>query len=309
MSRRATPCIVAGLVLSALGCQVMDQMAEKLGNVKVSMKLKNGETIEGTLLKEGEGGSLVQIKYGTVTVSTGDVASVEKKGDAPEALPGAGRLAKWDRCVHMIAGRLGALPAQIPATVIDRGIMKNVPYLSHRAGEYEFNVYGDPDQPAGLEVGLYSPDPSDAARKHCLATMLTVLNDAADRNFLMTLSLLEAKETRAGLTFEVTPPTAHDAYGGWWISIYDDRALQRQRASDRELAQISVTRGQVKTAAGSPEPAAHGNGAGAPLSVLRWKEHELRLARPASSGPADQSRVYLRGVHRKNGVYVAPYAS
>ncbi len=44
---------------------------------------------------------------------------------------------------------------QIPSTVIDNGVFRNVPYKSYRAGDYEMNVYGDPVQPAGVEVGVY----------------------------------------------------------------------------------------------------------------------------------------------------------
>jgi hypothetical protein len=38
--------------------------------------------------------------------------------------------------------------------------------------------------------------------------------------------------------------------------------------------------------------------------LMRWKDHEVKAARPDAAGTL-QGRVYLRGVHRKNGVYVA----
>jgi hypothetical protein len=44
---------------------------------------------------------------------------------------------------------------QIPATVVDKGVMRNVPYLSFQSGDYELNVYGDPDNPAGVEIGIH----------------------------------------------------------------------------------------------------------------------------------------------------------
>src|SRR5205085_823918 len=47
-------------------------------------------------------------------------------------------------------------PQQIPATVIDVGILKHVPYLSYRVGnDRELNIYGDPASPACIEIGLY----------------------------------------------------------------------------------------------------------------------------------------------------------
>src|SRR5207249_3122550 len=66
---------------------------------------------------------------------------------------------------------------QIPATVIDKGILKNVPYLSHRSGDYEFNVYGDPEAPSGIEIGIYNQllaDPS--AKERCVNLMVALLD-------------------------------------------------------------------------------------------------------------------------------------
>jgi hypothetical protein len=45
---------------------------------------------------------------------------------------------------------------QIPATVIDVGRLSYVPYSSFQIGDdRELNVYGDPDAPACVEIGLY----------------------------------------------------------------------------------------------------------------------------------------------------------
>ncbi|MBV8880347.1 MAG: hypothetical protein JO332_10305 [Planctomycetaceae bacterium] len=280
-------------LLTAWGC-APNQLGGLLGNTKVSMKLKNGEKIEGTVLQNGDGGSTMQLTYGTVTVTTGDIASVESSEPAPLPTVGIGRLAKWDHCLHTLVSIEPPLPqvSPIAATVIDKGIFRNVPYLSHRFGEIEFNIYGDPDEPAGLEIGIYDRAPSPEQRRRCLHAISQLLPDMADRNALMGMNLERSSLTRGSLTFEITPATAEDAYGGWWISIYDVRQIDQQRATPKELAQITVDR--------APQAAT-------PVSsdLLRWREQEIKMARPGVPG-LPQGRVFLRGIHRKNGVYVAP---
>lgn len=278
------------LPMLALGCQSLAEIAPMIGHTKIKYKMRNGETIEGTLLPSEEGQPLVQIKYGAVTLTAGDIESSQELGHDVIAPAGTERLATFARALRLMAEhRWGTTLLPIPATVVGTGPLANVPYSSLRAGNYEFNVYGDPDAPAGLEVGVYGNVHSQAARRLCVAALKRVLNDPADQAMLDALPAEGQTKERAGLTFEVTPPTAPDAYGGWWISVYDKKAVLRQRATAQELAQITIPRSQIKAV---PAP-----------SVTSWKPHELRLSRPEDHVPADQGRVYLRGIHRKNGVY------
>lgn len=281
---------ILGLAAGLAGCQTMGELARAVGPAKVSVTMKNGEKIEGTLLQSEEGQSLLQVSYGAVTLTSGDVESMKEVGPAPEAPAGPGRLSGWARCLRRASAQpWGAPLLQVPASVVGTGILRNVPYLSMRAGNFEFNVYGDPDRPAGLEVGVYGAVHSVSARRACLAALKAVLNDPADRAFVDTLNVNAAKAARNGLTFEVTPPTAPDAFGGWWITVYDEAALQEQRASEAELARITMARTQVRPAPG----------------VAAWQPYELRLSRPAENA---SDRIYIRGVHRRDGAYVAPKA-
>jgi hypothetical protein len=127
---------------------------------------------------------------------------------------------------------------QIPATVIDVGSFKNVPYQSYRCGDdYEVNIYGDPDAPAAVEIGIYRDLLKDvAARENCVAFLASVLADPADATAVKALGRVKDRQTRGGLTFETTPETDPDAYGGWWVSAYDEAALDRARASERRGA-------------------------------------------------------------------------
>src|SRR5262245_25963078 len=174
-----------------------------------TIKLKNGGSLEGVIVKEGDGAVVVRLKYATVTLDRSDIESIEKKA-AEEAPAAKGmRLPRWDRCIEVVAARpwSGEL-RQIPATVIDKGILKNVPYMSHKSGNYEFNLYGDPDEPAAIEIGVYKDlIKSEPAKKECLDVIAALLSDPKDAAALRSLNLKPGKTEHEGLTFEVTPET------------------------------------------------------------------------------------------------------
>lgn len=140
---------------------------------------------------------------------------------------------------------------EIPATVVDKGPLRHVPYLSYRDGAVEFNVYGDPDAPACIEIGLFGA--ADAARRAaCRDALASMLADPEDRSALQAMDLAKSKQTRGRLTFEITPETAPDAYGGWWASVYDARALDGSRASEAELGSVVAPRPGFEAAGSRP---------------------------------------------------------
>jgi hypothetical protein len=102
---------------------------------------------------------------------------------------------------------------------------------------------------------------------------------------------------------EVTPPTDKDAYGGWWVTIYDERMLTEQRATEAELAAITIAPSQGKILPRATPTAVGIRPAPVATSPLHWQEHDLKQARPAPP-TSQESRVYKRGVHRKNGTYI-----
>ncbi|HLF93139.1 MAG TPA: hypothetical protein VJB14_06745 [Planctomycetota bacterium] len=213
-----------------------------------TVKLNNGGSLEGIVIKESDGAVVVRLKYATVTVDRTDIESIEKK--APEEGPAAKavRLARWDRCIEVAAARPWAGDLrQIPATVVDKGVLRNVPYMSHKSGLYELNVYGDPDEPACLEIGVTGDLlKNDAAKKECLEVMAALLGDAKDVAVLRSLNLGTGKQERNGLTIEITPETAEDAYGGWWISVYDTKLLDEARATEEELKRITIAEDELE---------------------------------------------------------------
>lgn len=215
------------------------------------------------------------------------------------ALQDARPLATRARCRSAAAAApWGKNLKQIPSTVIDTGVLRHVPYASYRADDYEVNVYGDPAAPACFEIGIHGALLKSAeAKRRCVEFVSGLLGDASDRQILASLKMEVDKQMRAGLTFEVTPPTAPDAYGGWWISVYSEKELDRSRATPKEMERITTTRGLVKRAEDSPlqvDSATRG----------RWEQDDLAGARNRKDLPEEKQAVYAPAFSRKNGVYV-----
>jgi hypothetical protein len=206
--------------------------------------LKNGGKLEGVIIHDQDGDVVVRLKYATVELEKGEIESIEKKEGA--AAPGAPavRLPRWDRCVEVGKSKTWEGKwSQVPALVVEEGPLKNVPYMSFRSGNYEFNLYGDPDAPAGIELGVYKDLlKSDAAKKQCLEAVAALLVNPKDAEVVKGLGLAETKKELNGMVFEITPDTAPDAYGGWWISVYDSALIEKARASQEELDRITATR-------------------------------------------------------------------
>ncbi len=278
-----------------------------------TFRLRNGGTLEGVVLRETDGSLVVRLKYATVTLQRADIESIEKKAETPS--PAQPRLARWDKAVETAARRpWGVDLHQVPATVIDKGILKNVPYISHRAGDYELNLYGDPDAPACLEIGVQRALLKNAeAKRECIDILSALLGDAQDVATLRSLALAEDRRERAGVVFEVTPETAEDAYGGWWVTVYDLKALEDARLTDEELkaaseAEEDLEDDDVKAPPPAPKPPA-------PKPALKpkpvqeviyvWRRPQVKQqARPVKTGRV--RRVWVRGLHRTGGVWMRP---
>jgi len=170
--------------------------------------------------------------------------TLQREASALEARPvqptTEGRLANTGLIIDTFATRHWAKDLeQTPSSVIENGIFRFVPYLSYRADRFELNIYGDPQHPAGVEIGVYAG--KEATKEEIRTLLAGLLQRPEDRELIRQLSLDDDELERAGLTFKVTPPTADDAYGGWWLSIYDVKALDKARASDEEMRVITVT--------------------------------------------------------------------
>ena len=294
-----------------------------------TVTMTSGRVVDGVVLREDSSAVTVALNYGTITLPRTVVQRIEKapKPAIPVPAPAAAsprpaavakpRIPSWLTTVKALTAQPWATDFhQIPATVIDAGVMKNVPYQSFRCGpggDYEVNVYGDPDAPAAVEIGIYRGLlKENAAKENCVNLITAILGDATDAAILKLLDRRKDLVVRNGLSIEITPETAEDAYGGWWVSVYDEAALDNVRATPKEIEQITVQRSEpivAKAAGRTPEPAprpavASARQANADDDLSGWSNGDFRYSRPPKIRSSSGGRVYVRSYFRKDGTYV-----
>lgn len=293
-------------------CFVFVAWGTVTGNSADKLTLKSGRIYEGRIVGESDL-EIKLLKDGvTIGFSPNQIEKIEREQveAAPNVMPDAEK---------MLTAALSVAPEewiQIPATVIDEGVLRNVPYLSYRAGKLELNIYGDPAAPAGVEIGIYGTNTSTPFKRKLVAFVAEVTTAEFTESFD-----LEADKKRLGsIDYEVTPPTAPDAYGAWWISAYDMTRLEGARLADSELNEITVKRSEIARVV-----AAEAAQAAEQRRVAAWSGADLvRAVRPVVTGSNtvtipnpvvstsgssySTGRVYVKGYYRKNGTYVSGYS-
>jgi hypothetical protein len=201
------------------------------------------QTLEGTVLRTNGNDILLLMSDGILLCPRTNIESITLA--APKATPSHTKegLPSFQTALLALNRQTWASNLkQIPATVIDAGPMKNVPYVSFRCAEdYEINIYGDLEQPAAIEAGVYGRLAKDElAKSRCEEFLHSLFLNPTHKARLRGLDWKEDLKTAEGMTFEVTPPTAPDAYGGWWMSVYSLSQLDASRASASELKEITT---------------------------------------------------------------------
>ncbi len=233
--------------------------------------LFNNSTISGTVVQTNGDSILVLADYAAFNFSLASIKAI--KTDPPPEFLNSGRLPNFKNVILYLSRQSWATNlAPIAATVIDKGVLRNIPYSSFRCGEdYEVNIYGDLDNPAGIEIGIYHKLlESNAAKSNCMDFITGLLGQPTDKEFLQSLNLGKDLKTRDGLTFEISPPTEEDSYNGWWISIYSEEKLSQARASDKELGEISITKADAIKETNQVN------------DISSWTTEEMKSARPTT---------------------------
>jgi hypothetical protein len=272
--------------------------------------LEDGKVITGKVLQQDSDGALIQMDYGTFRYPLSRIKDVRKEAiAAPSEAPIGQRIPNWAKIISLLVtnGWAHGL-VQIPATVIDNGVLKDVPYISFRCntGGYEINIYGDLDNPSGVEIGAVNYlVKDDEAKSNCVNFIASLLANGDDRKIVGALNLKQKDLTNeTGMTFETTLPDEPDAYGGWWVSVYDEKSLATARASGAEL--LAITQPRVEPPPRpiyfTPQPAE------APPETTPWTASDFSYSRPSSSAASSGGgQVYVRGYYRANGTYVHSY--
>lgn len=239
----ARPTIPNSFCVTVLSLAVLATAAAREDSFKApdTLVLKNGKTVHGLILKNSKDAVLIQEKFEEVSYPKSEIVrivddsnnevftGVLKTGDLPSWRVVANELRSNDSIRSMV---------EIPATVIDSGELKNIPYKSFRVNDdIELNIYGDPEDPACLEVGIYgSRSGREKLRKTLRSYLAGYLTTRDEISKLYGLSLEKGLATSGDMTIEITPKDADDAYGAWWISLYNKKKLAKVRLSDKEYA-------------------------------------------------------------------------
>lgn len=245
---------------------------------------KDGRLLRGLIVKMTPWSVTLQTDYQERTFSKDQILRIRDEADSGtyfSQVNRRGSLPPWrtianDLRTHDNVRRLD----QIPATVRNHGPFRNVPYLAFRVNRnIELNIYGDPDDPAGIEAGIYGSGHRNRELREWLRGFLASF--LATNGEIGALYRLESGTTTVGNTvMEVRASSSPPAGDAWWIAAYHPRELQSARLGDAGYARLTVP-------AGAPRP-------GKTLSH-----------RP--EGREADARVFLRGFHRdKDGNFRLP---
>lgn len=220
--------------------------------------LTDGSTVRGLILRNSAMSVLLDTDRGEIEIPKAKVRRIAEGADLPGddgmELTRAGRLPSWQSIVRDFRNHDATKSFRpVPATAIDNGYLRNVPYHSFRVNEKgELNIYGDPADPVAIELGVYGRGARSRKTKQMIREFLAGhLGTRAEIAALYGLDL-SGGETRVGrFTIRITPPEAPDSYGGWWLSIYDPARLERARVSDRAYAKVTRPFAEVNDKKGS----------------------------------------------------------
>lgn len=291
MISRFLPVMVCLLLLTAHSAlQAQD------GSFKApdSIVLKNGQVIRGLIIKNSRDAVLIQDQHGERSYPKKDIVRIRDEADLAVLFTDINRrgdLPSWRVIVNDLRTHdMIKSMVEIPATLIDNGQFKNVPYKSFRVNnDIEINIYGDPEDPAGVELGIYGWKSNiNRARKTLRAYLAGFLTSREEVAALYSLSFQGGLRQVGDVVLEITPRSAPDAYGAWWISLYNPKLLDDVRLDDAEYARLVRPFHEVVNRRGR-------------VRANAWSDTQAGMSeRVAEDGAASQ--VLARGFYRdKNG--------
>ena len=229
-----------------------------------SILLKDGSTHRGVIVKNTAHIVFLQQRYGISEFSKSRIVRIFDGVDVGMEFtePGKkGNLPSWRVMVNDIRNNDAVKSlTQIPPTLIDNGYLKNVPYLSFRINDYiEMNVYGNPDEPAAIEFGVYGKlSSSDRLRRTLRSFLAGFLTSRKEVGAIYSIPLSGGEKNAGDFRIRITPSSAPDAYGAWWIALYNPKTLKAARVGDAEYAKATLPPKQVVDPSGKVKEAFSG---------------------------------------------------
>lgn len=247
--------------------------------------LKDGTKLRGLIVKNTASEVILQHEFHERIIPKSDILRID---DHPDILytdvPRRGDLPSWRVMANDLRTHDNIKSVlEIPATMIDTGVFQRVPYKSFRVNrDIELNIYGDPNDPAGIELGIYGTNSGNTKLRRMLRGYLAgFLSTRKEVAALYSLDLNGGIARAGNLTLEITPKDAPDAYGAWWISLYHEKALDEARLSEAEYARLTKPLEEVIDPNGRVR--------------ARWTPQEVAMSERVED---DDAPVLLRGFYR-----------
>lgn len=286
--------LAACFVLSALSTGVAALAADSASTrdrmAPDTVLLKNGRRIPGLIVENTSNAVTIQTSISELTIPKDKIlrildvdnssvyfAEMHRRGTLPPWRVIANDLRTYDQVRSF---------EEIPATMVDSGDLKYVPYRSFRInGNVEMNIYGDPDDPVAIELGIYGMMKSNRELQSMLRQFLAGYLTTREE-----ISALYAIPRQGGivqtrpLEISVTPPTAPDAFGAWWIGAANPEEVKKARLSPAEYARITRPMSEIVDENGNVRPTV-------------WTEVDADLTKKKKRF-ANDAWVFLRGFYR-----------
>ncbi|HLB33240.1 MAG: hypothetical protein A3F67_03615 [Verrucomicrobia bacterium RIFCSPHIGHO2_12_FULL_41_10] len=242
--------ILLSLLMSCTAGQSFDRLFPD------TIIMNDGTQYRGLIIKNNAKEVVLQEKKTEITLSK---AAIKRIDDTNSTMAYFADLVDSNKapCWRMMVQDLRCNDAvksfiQIPATTINKGYLKNVPYLSFHVNQRgEMNIYGDPNNPACVELGAYLR--GARLKKFQELARSFFAGYISSRSGIATLYQLnlnspKGNEKRLGcFIYKVMSPSEPEAHGGWWISIYNPVLLAKARVSDEEYHRITLPCHEVRT--------------------------------------------------------------
>lgn len=252
--------------------------------------LKDGSSYKGVIVRNTSKEVWLQNRYEILEFPKTEIVRIRDQADIGLEFTKAstpGDLPAWRVMVNDLRNN-DAIKSleQIPATHIDNGYLKNIPYLSFRINELsEMNIYGDPDDPAAVEFGAYGRMASNDKHRRLIRSFLAGFLSCRDElAAIYAIPFSGGEKCTDHFCIKITPASAPDAYGGWWISLYNPKKLAAARLDDAAYAKLTRPFGSIVDKSGRVKPDS-------------WSIHDLQPFRRHGDRSSHETAL-VRGFYR-----------
>jgi hypothetical protein len=221
--------------------------------------LRNGTRVSGTILAQSKDRVIMRVGQGNAVYSKKAIWRIYE--DITDQPPDTRILKRdelppwWIPLSDLFHEDWVNSLKSVNAGLVDEEPLRFVPYVSFRANLiYEMNIYGNPADPAGIEIGyrgnmwFHSGD----AQKRCRQFLASYLTGLKQLQTVYKLNASGGREMVSGLTIEITP----NAYGGWWIAAWNPAKMAAARCKDEAAWKLACERNLAlikKSTAGETE--------------------------------------------------------